>query len=133
MSVLSGYLVDAMGWRWMFIMQGLPALIWAFIWWTMIDEKPRNARWLTFDEKQALEIRLRKEQKDIKPVKNYAAAFKSSAVIDRKSVEKGNSVSVRVDLGGRRIIKKKISIEKSHRRIKSNTLTTKQNLYNEKV
>src|SRR3546814_11255716 len=29
---------------------------------------------------------------------------------DRKSVVDGNSVSVRVDLGGRRIIKKKISI-----------------------
>src|SRR3546814_3466165 len=93
MSVLSGYLVDAMGWRWMFIMQGLPALIWAFIWWTMIDEKPRNARWLTFDEKQALEIRLRKEQQNIKPVKNY----------ERKSDVQVKSVSVRLNLDGRRI------------------------------
>src|SRR3546814_6992180 len=32
--------------------------------------------------------------------------------IDRKSVVSGTSVSVRVDLGGRRIIKKKIEIKK---------------------
>src|SRR3546814_15298380 len=31
----------------------------------------------------------------------------AEAIIDRKSVVKGKSVSVRVDLGGRRIIKKK--------------------------
>src|SRR6185436_12966697 len=33
MSILSGYLVNAVGWRWMFIWEGLPAIIWAFFWW----------------------------------------------------------------------------------------------------
>src|SRR3546814_15575588 len=36
-----------------------------------------------------------------------ARLMSSSAMIDRTSVVKGKSVSVRVDLGGRRIIKKK--------------------------
>src|SRR3546814_11939339 len=35
---------------------------------------------------------------------------------DRKSVEKGKSVSVRVDLGGRRIIKKKIKTRECNTR-----------------
>ncbi len=31
MSILSGYLVDSVGWRWMFILEGLPAILWAFL------------------------------------------------------------------------------------------------------
>ena len=81
MSVLSGYLVQAVGWRWMFIIEGLPAIIWAFFWWRLVDDKPDDARWLTTTEKQALDAQLAEEQRGIKPVKNYAAAFKSRIVI----------------------------------------------------
>jgi sugar phosphate permease len=81
MSVLSGYLINAMGWRWMFILQGAPAIIWAFIWWKLIDEKPREASWLTEHQQQAIEARLQEEQQHIKPVKNYLEAFKSRTVI----------------------------------------------------
>lgn len=81
MSVLSGYLIDSMGWRWMFILQGAPGIIWAFIWWKLIDERPMEAKWLSDDEKAELERRLQEEQVGIKPVKNYAEAFKSRKVI----------------------------------------------------
>ncbi|CAN5475625.1 MFS transporter [soil metagenome] len=81
MSVMSGYLINSFGWRWMFILEGLPAIIWAFFWWRLIDDKPNDAKWLTQNEKQDLEEQLQKEQLDIRPVKNYAAAFKSRAVI----------------------------------------------------
>jgi sugar phosphate permease len=81
MSVLSGYLIDSMGWRWMFILQGLPGILWAFIWWKLIDERPMEAKWLSNDEKTELERRLQEEQAGIKPVKNYAEAFKSRKVI----------------------------------------------------
>lgn len=81
MSVVSGYLVDAVGWRGMFIWEGVPAILWAVCWWMMIDNKPRDAKWLTDEEKNLLEETLQKEQKDIKPVKNYLVAFKSPTVI----------------------------------------------------
>lgn len=81
MSILSGYLIDAVGWRWMFILEGLPAVIWAFFWWRLVEDVPANAKWLTDQEKRDLEDKLLLEQKDIKPVKNYAAAFKSRVVI----------------------------------------------------
>jgi sugar phosphate permease len=81
MSILSGYLIASVGWRWMFIWEGLPAVIWAFFWWRLVEDKPANAKWLTEQEKQDLEDKLLLEQKDIKPVKNYAAAFKSKTVI----------------------------------------------------
>jgi sugar phosphate permease len=81
MSIVSGYLVNAAGWRWMFIWEGLPAIIWAFFWWRLVSDRPANATWLTNQEKESLEAVLQKEQQSIKPVKNYAAAFKSKAVI----------------------------------------------------
>ncbi|HZE83968.1 MAG TPA: MFS transporter [Puia sp.] len=81
MSIMSGYLVNSLGWRWMFIWEGLPAIVWAFFWWRLVDDKPANAKWLTPEEKNALEEELQKEQKGIKPVKNYAAAFRSPTVI----------------------------------------------------
>ena len=81
MSVLSGYLIQAVGWRWMFILEGLPAIIWAFFWWRLVNDKPEEANWLTALEKQALAAELQQEQQGIKPVKNYAEAFKSRIVI----------------------------------------------------
>lgn len=81
MSVLSGYLIDSVGWRWMFILEGLPAIIWAFLWWKLVVDKPGEANWLTDEEKSDLQEQLDLEQKEIKPVKNYAIAFRSKVVI----------------------------------------------------
>jgi sugar phosphate permease len=81
MSIVSGYLINSVGWRWMFIWEGLPAIIWAFFWWRLVNDQPAKADWLTTDEKAVLESTLLKEQQGIKPVKNYAAAFRSGIVI----------------------------------------------------
>jgi len=81
MSILSGYLVNSMGWRWMFILEGLPAVVWAFFWWKLVDDNPKDADWLSEREKMALDEKLQLEQQGIKPVKNYGEAFRSKAVI----------------------------------------------------
>jgi sugar phosphate permease len=81
MSIVSGYLINSVGWRWMFIWEGLPAILWAFFWWFLVNDNPKDAKWLTQDEKEKLRLTLEKEQQGIKPVKNYAAAFKSKTVI----------------------------------------------------
>jgi sugar phosphate permease len=81
MSILSGYLIKAVGWRWMFILEGLPAIVWAFFWWQLVSDKPRDAKWLSEEDKEALETALQKEQQNIKPVKNYLQAFKTKTVI----------------------------------------------------
>jgi sugar phosphate permease len=81
MSILSGYLIKSVGWRWMFIFEGLPAIVWAFFWWRLVDDHPRDAKWLTEPEKQDLAETLKEEQQFIKPVKNYAEAFKSWVVV----------------------------------------------------
>ena len=65
----------------MFILEGVPAIIWALFWWRLVNDKPTEARWLSEEDKDALETLLRKEQQNIKPVKNYLEAFKTKAVI----------------------------------------------------
>jgi sugar phosphate permease len=81
MSVVSGYLIDSFGWRHMFIAEGVPAVIWAVIWWFIVQDKPAQARWLSDQEKRDLEATLRAEQSAIKPVRNYGEAFRSAAVV----------------------------------------------------
>jgi sugar phosphate permease len=81
MSVVSGYLVQALGWRGMFIVEGLPPILWAFVWWRMVDEWPSRAKWLDPSERVSLEATIEEEQRLFKPVKNYAAAFRTPAVI----------------------------------------------------
>ena len=81
MSVVSGYLIHAYGWREMFIFEGIPAVIWAFCWWMLVKDKPAQAKWLSDDEKLALQQQLEEEQKGIKAVRNYSEAFRSRNVI----------------------------------------------------
>jgi sugar phosphate permease len=81
MSIVSGYLVNAIGWRGMFIAEGLPAIIWAFVWVRLVQDDPAEAAWLDPREREALDARLRDEQALLKPVRNYAEAFRSPLVI----------------------------------------------------
>lgn len=81
MSVLSGYLIQSFGWRGMFIIEGLPPILWAFLWWRLVENRPEDVAWLNKAEAAAVNERLRAEQSAIPPVKNYAAAFRSPIVI----------------------------------------------------
>lgn len=81
MSILSGYLVNSFGWRGMFIIEGVPAILWAFIWWAIYADRPKDAKWLSEAEKRAVENALAAEQHAIKPVKNYREAFRLPKVL----------------------------------------------------
>jgi sugar phosphate permease len=81
MSVMSGYLVQSFGWRGMFVAEGMPPILWAFIWRTLVENSPQQAGWMVEAETRALEARLRQEQAALAPVKNYAAAFASPMVL----------------------------------------------------
>lgn len=81
MSVVSGYLVNAIGWRGMFIAEGLPAILWAFAWVRLVNDEPAQATWLDPRECKALEQRLRCEQQQLNPARSYGDAFRSPLVI----------------------------------------------------
>jgi sugar phosphate permease len=81
MSIGSGYLVQAFGWRGMFIIEGAPPIIWAFVWRKMVEDWPHQATWVDPKERDELERKHEEEQRVFKPVKNYGAAFRTPAVI----------------------------------------------------
>ncbi len=81
MSVVSGYLVHAVGWRGMFIAEGVPAIIWAFLWWRFVQDTPAQAGWLDPRERKTLEATLAEEQRRLPPVRNYAEAFRTPLVV----------------------------------------------------
>ncbi|HEY2007923.1 MAG TPA: MFS transporter [Rhizomicrobium sp.] len=81
MSLLSGYLTQHLGWRMMFVIEGLPPLLWSLIWWWQVADYPHQAAWLAAADREILETRLTEEQRAIAPVANYTAAFKSPRVI----------------------------------------------------
>lgn len=81
MSIVSGYLINAFGWREMFIIEGAPAIIWAFIWWFLVRDKPSEVTWMSAQEKADFQAVMDAEQKNIKPVRNYGEALRSRNVI----------------------------------------------------
>jgi len=82
LSAVSGYLIAATSWRWMFLIEGLPAIAWAFIFRALVADHPRQATWLDATEKEDIESRLAAEQQDLQPVQGgYREAFRSRNVV----------------------------------------------------
>src|SRR5205823_1260090 len=50
------------GWRWVFIVEGLPAVVLGFVTFFYLTDWPREARWLRPDEREWLEAELQREQ-----------------------------------------------------------------------
>lgn len=81
MSVISGYLVKWVNWEGMFIIEGIPSIIWAFIWLALVNDHPTEAKWLTESQRSDVVSALAREQAGFKQVKNYREAFKSKSVV----------------------------------------------------
>ena len=80
-SIVSGYLVGSLGWRWMFVIEGLPSIVWAFVWLRLADDDPSDARWLPEDERTALQRQLADEQRTIAPVGSVAEVLRLPSVV----------------------------------------------------
>ena len=81
MSLLSGYLAARMGWQMMFVVEGVPPILWAFVWWKLVADRPGEASWFPRDAQAKLEAELAEEQRGIAPVRSYGAAFRTPRVI----------------------------------------------------
>ncbi|MBG0737875.1 MFS transporter [Paeniglutamicibacter antarcticus] len=62
MSVVSGYIIAATSYQWMFIIEGLPAIAWAFIFRAVTADRPADADWLDEAERKSIEKKLAEEQ-----------------------------------------------------------------------
>jgi ACS family tartrate transporter-like MFS transporter len=53
---------DLSGWRWMFILEGLPAVILGVVCYKVLTERPADAKWLTAKERDWITSELEREQ-----------------------------------------------------------------------
>ena len=81
LSALSGWLVSVTSWQWMFIIEGLPAIVWAFVFAALTADRPADAHWLPAQERDALTEALREEQQHLPEVAGYLQALRSRAVV----------------------------------------------------
>ena len=49
------------GWQWLFLVEGLPAVVLGFVTLRFLDDRPRDAEWLEADEREALAARVESE------------------------------------------------------------------------
>ena len=54
------------GWRWVFILEGIPAVVFGFITLGYLTDHPRQARWLETEEQNWIEARLLAERKGLR-------------------------------------------------------------------
>ncbi|WP_155058232.1 MFS transporter [Streptomyces blattellae] len=59
---LTGLLVDHLSWRTVFLIEGVPPLVWAFVWLYVAADTPRQARWLKGSEGAAVTERVAAEE-----------------------------------------------------------------------
>ncbi len=77
MSAVSGYLVEAVGYQWMFVIEGAPAIAWAFVFRALVEDRPRDAGWLSADEREAVETQLADEQRSLPPARGLRKVMTS--------------------------------------------------------
>ncbi len=46
MSAITGFLIQRFGWQRTFIVEGLPAILWAFLWIALVRDRPAEAAWM---------------------------------------------------------------------------------------
>jgi sugar phosphate permease len=81
MSVATGYLIRAVGWQVAFILEGIPSVIWGFIWLFVVRDHPHEARWMSSDCCTALNDQLKREQWLLPKVEGIRGALRHRSVV----------------------------------------------------
>jgi ACS family tartrate transporter-like MFS transporter len=66
-------LLGLRGWQWLFLLEGLPALVLGFITFRFLTDRPADATWLTADERDWLSSAIQEEQTAIKDPHRHSA------------------------------------------------------------
>jgi len=64
---ITGALLGAWGWRTALIVEGLLPFVWLPIWWYFIRDHPRDAKWISAEERNYLETTLAREAAQVDP------------------------------------------------------------------
>jgi len=64
---VTGWLLGAYGWQTMLILEGALPFVWLPVWWIFISDHPREAKWISAEEKNFLETTLEREAAVLEP------------------------------------------------------------------
>lgn len=81
MSAATGFLIHAVGWQMAFVFEGIPSVLWAFVWLFIIRDHPKEAPWMTPESTTHLGQQLEREQWLIPQVANFRSALRNPGVI----------------------------------------------------
>ncbi|MEW1653933.1 MFS transporter [Streptomyces sp. NPDC093707] len=83
MAPLSGWMLDHANWRWVLVLQGLPPLLWAVVWWFAVADHPAQARWISRAEAAHLERAIAADEAAKSPAGggSYLAAVRRRPVL----------------------------------------------------
>jgi ACS family tartrate transporter-like MFS transporter len=76
------------GWKWLFVLEGLPVAVLGVITLFVLTEKPEDAMWLTADERQLVRERVAAESRH-NEVRNLLTAFRDPRVLILGAVQFG--------------------------------------------
>ena len=76
------------GWQWLFLIQGLPACLLGFLVLVLLRDDPKDARWLTPQEREALVAMLQEERRDRAP-SSLAAVLTDARVLVLAAIQFG--------------------------------------------
>ena len=66
---VTGWLLGAYGWQVMLILEGALPFLWLPVWWLFISDHPREAKWISAEERDFLETTLEREAIQLEPAK----------------------------------------------------------------
>lgn len=74
---LSGWIIQNYGWRNVFVIEGVVSVMLILLWWPLIDERPRDAKWISPEERDHIVSRIALEEKAVHQsgVTSYRALF----------------------------------------------------------
>src|SRR5580693_5568437 len=81
MSAATGYLIRAFGWQMTFVIEGLPAVLWAFCWLYLVRDRPEDVSWMSPSSSEQLNQQLEREQWLLPQVADIKSAFLNPNVV----------------------------------------------------
>ena len=81
MSAVTGYLIEAVGWQKAFIYEGVPSILWAFIWLLLVHDGPQHTPWMGQPARDYLSHRLEDEQQVLPSATDFKSALRNPSVL----------------------------------------------------
>lgn len=75
MSAITGYLIRAVGWQMTFVIEGVPSILWAVFWISLVRDKPSQSKWMDAESVSYLNTQLELEQRSVPKVASVRKAL----------------------------------------------------------